>query len=145
MNRDDVIKYIRAGGAVAWLTHRGAIATSATGGFDLIALASREYFRHKNDERLFIDGCTGLSCTASSDGDEELDQYLHDRMWEDVTEPERDPQIEKLVDEIFAHHGMTTPTPMQRQVLREMATKLVSREVLINIAAKMSEKLWGFN
>ena len=40
---------------------------------------------------------------------------------------------------------MTTPTPMQRQVLREMATKLVCREVLISIAAKMSEKVWGIN
>ena len=29
------------------------------------------------------------------------DQSLHDRMWEDVPEPERDPHIEKLVDEIF--------------------------------------------
>ena len=101
MNRDDVIKCIRAGGAVAWLTHRGAIATCATGGYDLIPLASQEYFQHRNDERLFIDGCMGLSCTATSDGYEELDQSLHDRMWEDVPEPERDPHIEKLVDEIF--------------------------------------------
>jgi hypothetical protein len=57
-----------------------------------------------------------------------------------MPEPERDPQIEKLVDEIFVHHGITTP--MKRQVLREMATKLVCREVRISIVAKMSEKLW---
>ena len=38
MNRDDVIKHIRTGGAVAWLTHRGAIATCATGGFGFDSL-----------------------------------------------------------------------------------------------------------
>jgi hypothetical protein len=146
MTREEVVQQIRAGRSVAFLTDRGAIATCQTGGVDLIPLASRLYFQHRNDDRLFVDGVAGLSTVGStSDGDETLDQLMHDKLWADIPEPERDPRIEKLVDEVFAHHGMTTPTPMERQVLREMATKLVHRELLISIAAKMSEKLWGIN
>lgn len=112
----------------------------------MIPLASRLYFEHRNDDRLFVDGVTGLSAVCStSDGNEVLDQLMNDKLWADIPEPPRDPQIEKLVDEVLAHYGITTPTPMHRQVLREMATKLVHRELGISIAAKMSEKLWGIN
>jgi hypothetical protein len=146
MTREEIVEQIRAGRSVAFLSDRGAIATCQSGGVDLIPLASRLYFEHRNDDRLFVDGVAGLSAVGSaSGGDEALDRFMHDRLWADIPKPERDPQIEKLVDEVFAHHGMTTPTQMERQVLREMATKLVRRELLISIAAKMSEKLWGIN
>jgi hypothetical protein len=146
MTREQIVDQIRAGRSVAFLTSRGAIATCQEGGVNLIPLASRLYFEHWNDDRLFVDGVAGLSAVCStSDGNETLDQLMHDKLWADIPESERDPQIEKLVDEVFAHYGITTPTPMQRQVLREMATNLVCREMLISIAAKMSEKLWGIN
>ena len=146
MTREEIVEQIRAGRSVAFLTHRGAIATHQSGSVELISLASRQYFQHRGGDWLFVDGVAGLSAVSSSSGgDEDLDQFMHDSLWADIPEPERDPQIEKLVDEVFAYHGMTTPTPMQRQVLREMATDLVCRELLISIAAKMSETLWGIN